>query len=92
MADSKSESWGEGRDGLLRRKSRFKVPRRLSFTWVINPEEILESFEREGGRPLFKFSYQPGTGEFLCAAYPVQHCEMIEQYGAKEFDSYIRGK
>ena len=91
MADSKSKPMGEGRDGLLR-KSRFNVPRRLRLGWVINPEAIFESIERDGNRPLFKFSYQPGTGEFLCAAYPVQHCEMIEQYGAKEFDSYIRGK
>ena len=69
----------------------FRVPRRLSQGWVTNPEAVLESFERDGSRPLFKFSYQPETGEFLCAAYPVQHCEMIEEYGAKEFDDYVRG-
>ncbi|GEM_PF-3341363 len=68
-----------------------RVPRRLNLRWVINPENILKSFERDRDRPLFKFSYQPDTGEFLCAAYPVQHSEIIEKYGAKEFDDYIRG-
>ena len=70
---------------------RARVPRRLNLSWVINPENILRSFERDGDRPLFKFSYQPKTGEFLCAAYPVNHCEIIEKYGAKEFNDYIRG-
>jgi len=70
---------------------RARVPRRLNLSWVINPVNILHSFERDGNRPLFKFIYQPETGEFLCAAYPVQHCEIIEKYGAKEFDDYVRG-
>ena len=66
------------------------IPKKISDKWNIDKRQILESETRTGGR-MFKFCYQPQSGEFLCAMAPMSHSVMIKLFGSRTFEEYIRG-
>ena len=67
------------------------IPKKIRDTWDIDTRRILESRARTGSSRVFKFSYQPESGEFLCAVAPMNHSIMIRLFGSETFEHYIRG-
>ena len=70
---------------------KLTIPKKIRDKWDIDTSRILESKTRAGASRIFKFSYQPDSGEFLCAVSPMNHSIMIKLFGSKTFEHYIRG-
>ncbi|PIU40789.1 MAG: hypothetical protein COS99_08705 [Candidatus Omnitrophica bacterium CG07_land_8_20_14_0_80_42_15] len=71
-------------------KTKLVIPKKLQQNWIINKHNILNTSMAQG-IPIFKFSYQPDSGQFLFAEAPMRHNIMIKVYGNHTFDEYIRG-
>lgn len=67
------------------------IPSRLRDLWLIDESHLLDSRYRFGQDRVFKFSYRPATGEWLCARQPLDHKSMILAYGSGRFEDYVRG-
>lgn len=72
-------------------KSKLIINQALRERWVINGKNILDSKSKDEGYDIFKFCYNPDSGEFLCDAWPSNHKEIIQSYGTRKFDDYVRG-
>ena len=72
--------------------SSIYVPRKIARNWSINKEGVLLSLYRySDDNKIFKFCYQPDSGELLFDISHIHHYTMILNYGKKKFDDYIRG-
>lgn len=70
---------------------KLHIPKKISDKWNIDRRRILESPTKSGSGRIFKFCYQPESGEFLCAVAPMTHSIMIRLFGSHAFEKYIRG-
>lgn len=69
------------------------IPQKICRNWLIDPEDIFASIYRHSSdrQRIFKFCYQPETGELLFDVLPTPHSILVKTYGKKKFDDYIRG-
>jgi len=71
---------------------RPKIPRRICRNWIIDKEKVFSSIYRyDSAKRIFKFCYQPKTGELFFDIAPTPHYVMILAYGKKRFEDYVRG-
>ncbi|MBM3254607.1 MAG: hypothetical protein FJZ16_10160 [Candidatus Omnitrophica bacterium] len=69
-----------------------KIPKKLAQHWIIDKGRIFASIYLYGRKNcIFKFCYQPESGELLFDIPYTHHKMMILNYGKGKFDDYIRG-
>ena len=72
-------------------KTKLDISLAIKEHWLINNKNILDSKSKNEGYKIFKFCYQPDSGEFLCDIWPSNHKEIIQTYGMEKFNDYVRG-
>ena len=71
--------------------SNISISTQILHRWAVDDKNILNSVYPATGEGIFKFCYQPESGEFICAPRPDNHVSMITGFGKKKFNDYIRG-
>ena len=70
----------------------FYVPDSVKESWIIDYSKLLDSAHLVTGDRIFKFCYQPESGEFLCDTPVFDHKSIILNHGiCGHFDRYVRG-
>ncbi|MBF0385677.1 MAG: hypothetical protein HQL27_07365 [Candidatus Omnitrophica bacterium] len=70
----------------------IRIPKKIEINWIIKEGKVFKSFYKyDTAKRIFKFCYQPVTGELLFDIAPKHHNIMILNNGRKKFDDYIRG-
>lgn len=71
---------------------RLIIPRAIRRNWAINQCAVFNSqYRYDRDKRIFKFCYQPKSGELLFDLAPIFHRDMIDAYGRKKFNDYVRG-
>ena len=67
------------------------ITKKISRHWGIDPLRIFQSRYKYDGQRIFKFAYQPVSGELLFDIAGVHHDTMILNNGKRKFEDYVRG-
>ena len=67
------------------------ISKKISRHWDVDPLRVFQARYKYDGQRIYKFAYQPITGEILLDIAPTHHYLMILNNGKKKFNDYIRG-
>ena len=71
---------------------RVKVPMKIKRNWKIDPKRVFNAkYMHDQGSRIFKFCFQPDTGELLFDIPPTHHNMIIKNNGKMQFNDYVRG-
>ena len=71
--------------------AKIVVPLKISQHWDMNRDKVFRSTYKYDGQRIFKFAYQPVSGELLFDVAPTHHDMMVLNNGQGKFNDYIRG-
>lgn len=70
----------------------IKVTAKIKRHWLLGTKKIfLARYRYDLKKRIFKFAWQPVTGELLFDVYPTHHEVMIYNLGRRNFEQYVRG-
>jgi len=71
---------------------RVIIPKIIRRNWIINSGAVFNSqYRYDRNKRIFKFCYQPKSGELIFDIPPSFHAEIIHAFGKSGFNDYVRG-
>ena len=67
------------------------IPLKVRRHWTLYIGKVFQSTYKYDSKRIFKFAYQPDSGELLFDIAPTFHDQLIRNCGKRKFNDYVRG-